>query len=54
MRRTNATWRERIAILAVHGAGLLDALIYVGSLTLLTSDLRAAVLFSDWMEKMER
>lgn len=47
--RTKATRRERLHLAVVELMGLLDALVFLGSLTLLTSELRTRALF-DWFD----
>ena len=42
--------KERLQIFLAHLAGILDALIFITSLSYLTSDYRAMVLFSEIFE----
>ena len=45
--------RERLVMLLVHLAYLLDVLIFMVTLGFLTSELYSTLLFSDWMLERE-
>lgn len=49
-RSKHHNWRSRVFIVLAELAGVLDALVVICSLTTLTSDFRASVLFSDTLE----
>ena len=42
--------KERLQLAVVHLARLLDVIVYFASLSLLTSDFGAMVLFSKWLD----
>ncbi len=46
--RTRATWHERWVLIVIHLLSVVDALVYLGSATLISSELRAKALF-DWL-----
>jgi hypothetical protein len=46
--RTKCGLKDRLILVVAALAGVVDALVLLLSLTLLNSDLRAKVLFSDW------
>ena len=47
-------WRGRVAMLIVHLATLVDIATFFLTLSFYTTDLRATVLFSDWIERLDK
>ena len=45
--------RERLVMLLVHSAYLLDVFTFMATLGFLTSDFYSTLLFSDWMQERE-
>lgn len=48
--RTRAKPATRLKLIVLELATIADAIVYLASLTMLTSSLRSTVLFSEWMD----
>ena len=52
MHFTKAGFWERLHLFALHVAGVADALVYILTWTMLSTELRTKVLFSEWFSDL--